>query len=346
MRAATITEHGQAPFLGERSEPALAPGHVLVATTAVPITPLDLLCATGTSYFGPPELPYVPGVQGVGVVRAFGLDPAASGAAAPGPAAPGAADDLVGRRVWFGTTAGMAPGDGSLSELCSVARDDVVVLPEGIDDAVAAGLGLSAVAAWEILEGRAALQPGEQVLVLGAGGVVGQAAVQAARLLGARRVVAAARSEGGRGRAAECGADAVAPLPPDAGPGAIANLLRDACDGPVDVVVDPLAGVPASAAVTLLARGGRLVNLGSSAGPSLAVDSAILRSRSAAVLGYTNNDLSADRRAHVMRTVLEHAAAGRIRVRFKTVPLGDVAAGWSEAAAGSPDGRVVVRIQP
>src|SRR5262245_30013865 len=137
MRAATITTHGQAPSLGERAEPTLAPGHALVATTAVPITPLDLLCASGTSYFGPPELPYVPGVQGIGVVRAAYEDDAG---------------DLVGRHVWFATTAGMAPGDGSLSELCGVARDDIVVLPAGVDDAVAASLGLSAVAAWEALE--------------------------------------------------------------------------------------------------------------------------------------------------------------------------------------------------
>jgi NADPH:quinone reductase-like Zn-dependent oxidoreductase len=323
MRAATITEHGQAPSLADRDEPASGEGRLLVATTAVPITPLDLLCATGTSYFGPPELPYVPGVQGVGVVRS-------------GP--PG----LVGRHVWFPTTAGMAPGDGSLSEVCAVDPADVVELPDGVDDAVAAALGLSAVAAWEMLEGRAHLGQGEQVLVLGAGGAVGLAAIQAARLLGARRVVAAARSEAGRDRATASGADAVVPLPPDADEATLVALLSDACDGLVDVVIDPLAGAPGSAAVRLLATGGRLVNLGGSAGPALSVDSAILRSRSASVLGYTNNALAPDRRAEVMRTVLEHAAAGRVTARFQTVPLSEVATGWSQAAAGSPDGRVVV----
>ncbi|MGW5240351.1 zinc-binding dehydrogenase [Monashia sp. NPDC004114] len=323
MRAATITVHGQAPSLADRAEPAGGEGQLLVATTAVPITPLDLLCATGTSYFGPPELPYVPGVQGVGVVRS-------------GP------PELAGRHIWFATTAGMAPGDGSLSELCAVDPADAVELPDGVDDSVAAALGLSAVAAWEMLEGRARMSPGEQVLVLGAGGAVGLAAIQSARLLGARRVVAAARSEAGRERAAASGADAVAPLPPDADQTTMAALLREACDGPVDVVIDPLAGVPGTAALSLLATGGRLVNLGSSAGPSLSVDSATLRSRSASVLGYTNNDLSPDRRAEVMRTVLEHAAAGRLTARFQAVPLSEVSTGWSQAVAGSPDGRVVV----
>jgi NADPH:quinone reductase-like Zn-dependent oxidoreductase len=325
MRAATITVHGEAPSLVDRGEPNAQPGKILISTSAVPITPLDLLCATGRSYFGPPELPYVPGVQGVGVVRT-------------GP------DDLVGRRVWFGTRAGMRPGDGSLAELCTASPDDIVVLPDGVDDAVAAGLGLSAVAAWELLEGRAGLREGELVLVLGGGGVVGQAAIQAARLLGARRVVAAARSESGRRRAEQCGADAVVALDPDLDAPALADLLREDCDGPVDVVVDPLAGAPGSAALTLLARGGRLVNLGSSAGPALSVDSAILRSRSASVLGYTNNDLSPTRRAEVLRTVLEHAAAGRLGAELKVVDLADVASGWDEAVAGSPDGRIVVRL--
>ena len=68
---------------------------------AAPIVPLDRLCASGTSYFGEPPLPYVPGVQGVGVV-------AESDAYA------------VGTRVWFATSAGMAPGDGSLAEWCAV----------------------------------------------------------------------------------------------------------------------------------------------------------------------------------------------------------------------------------
>jgi len=326
MRAATITGHGLAPTLDERAEPTVAGDDVLVATTAVPITPLDVLCATGTSYFGPPALPYVPGVQGVGVVRR-------------GP------EDLVGRRIWFSTTAGMQPGDGSLAELCTVARKDLATLPDGVDDAVAAALGLSAVAAWEVLEGRARLEAGEQVLVLGAGGAVGQVTIQVARLLGARRVVAAARAESGRRRAAECGADAVVALPLELDTAGLVEVMREGCDGPVDVVVDPVAGVPASAALTLLAHGGRLVNLGSSAGPALSVDSATLRSRSASVLGSTHNDLSADRRAQGLGTVLGRAAAGRISIQFKVVQLSEVASGWTEAASGSPGGRVVVRLQ-
>ena len=255
MRAATITAHGRPPEVLDRPEPVAGDGELLVAVTAVPLTPLDLLCATGTSYFGPPALPYVPGVQAVGVVRA-------------GPA------HLLGSRVWFPTAAGMAPGDGGLAELAVGRADQAVLVEAAVPDTTVAALGLSAVAAWEVLEGRAGLRPGEQVLVLGAGGVVGQVAVQAARLLGARRVVAACRSASARERALACGADAVVDLRSDDDAGVLATRFREACEGGVDVVVDPLAGIPGSAAASALADGGRLVNLGSSAGSALEVDSA------------------------------------------------------------------------
>ena len=323
MRAATLTAHGRPPEVVDRDDPAPSEGELLVAVTAVPITPLDLLCASGASYFGPPALPYVPGVQAVGVVRA-------------GP------PELVGRRVWFPTTAGMAPGDGGLAELAVATAAEAVVVEADLTDTAVAALGLSAVAAWEVLEGRAGLRPGETVLVLGAGGVVGQVAVQAARLLGAGRVVAAARHATALERATARGADAVVDLRADDDPAALAERLRDACGGSADVVVDPLAGIPGTAAALVLGAGGRLVNLGSAAGPGLSVDSATLRSRSAAVLGYTNTSLTNARRREVFGTVLEHAAAGRLEVSHDVVPLDGAPAAWAAVAAGTARRRVVV----
>ena len=323
MRAVTLTAHGRPPEVLDRADPVPQPGELLVAVTAVPITPLDLLCASGTSYFGAPALPYVPGVQAVGVVR-------------DGPA------ELVGRRVWFPTTAGMAPGDGGLAELAVAAAAEAVAVDADLADTVVAALGLSAVAAWEVLEGRAALRPGETVLVLGAGGVVGQVALQAARLLGAGRVVAAARSDDALQRATSLGADAVVDLRADADGTSLTDRLREACQGHADVVVDPLAGAPGTAAVQVLGDGGRLVNLGSSAGAALSVDSAALRSRSAAVLGYTNNALTDRRRRAVFGTVLSHAADGRLEVAHEVVALDEAPAAWAAVAEGRAAHRVVV----
>jgi NADPH:quinone reductase-like Zn-dependent oxidoreductase len=309
MRAALVRASGSPPEHGTTAEPERGPGATLVAVTAASITPLDVLCATGTSYFGEPAVPYVPGVQGVGTVVDSDAHPA-------------------GARVWFSTNAGMAPGDGSMAELCAVPDGDVMVLPDGVPDDHVAALGLSAVAGWATLTRAGRLAAGETVLVLGGGGIVGQVAIQAARILGAGRVVAAARSADARRRAAAAGADDVVPLDATDDADTLAVRLREACGGTADVVVDPLFGVPATAAARVLGRHGRLVNLGGSAGDTATFRSSELRSKPASVIGYTNNDVPFEEKRELLATVLGHAAAGRLAVAFEARPLGDVAAAW------------------
>ncbi|QYC40034.1 Alcohol dehydrogenase [Nonomuraea coxensis DSM 45129] len=317
MRAARIVTCGEPPVVADCPDPEPGPGESLVRVLAAPITPLDLLCASGTSYFGTPATPYVPGVQGVGT-----------------------ADD--GRLVWFPTRAGMAPGDGSMAELARVPAADLVELPAGADPVAVAALGLSAVAAYQALTWRGELAAGEQVLVLGAGGAVGQAAVQLARVHGARRVVAAARSAAARERAAEAGADAVVALDAADDVAGLAARLTAACDGPVDLVLDPLYGVPAAAAARTLRAGGRLVNLGGSAGETSPLDSSTLRGRSLRVLGYTNNELTGEQRAAAMGHVASLALEGRLHVTHERVPLADAATAWHRQSTGATSGRLVL----
>lgn len=312
MRAALLPACGAAPVVGNRSVPVPADGEILVRVTAASITPLDLLCASGTSYFGVPATPYVPGVQGVGL-----------------------RDD--GTAVWFPTNAGMRPGDGSLAEYATVRAADTVELPDDVDHRLIAALGLSAVAAQLALTWRGELQPGEHVLVLGAGGVVGQSAVQLALLAGAGRVTAAARSLAARQRAARAGAAEVVPLKDGDDVARLAARLRAAADGPVDLVLDPLFGIPAAAALRTLRPGGRLVNLGSAAGETAPLDSATLRAGSLRVLGYTNNDLTPGQRSAALTLVAEHAAAGRLTADHETVRLSDVTTAWHRT-----DRRIVV----
>jgi NADPH:quinone reductase len=314
MRAAELRTPGQPPVPAERPEPEVGSG-IRVEVDAAPISPLDLLCASGTSYFGVPATPYVPGVQGVG--RADG------------------------RAVWFATSAGMAPGDGSMAEVAVVPERDLVVLPDGVEPAAMAALGLSAVAAHQALTWRGELQQGETVLVLGAGGVVGQAAVQLARLHGASRVVAAARSAEGQQRARVAGADEVVALDTD-DVGELAGRFAEASGGSVDLVLDPLYGAPAAAAAKALRPGGRLVNLGSSAHEHAPIDSSTLRSKSLRLLGYTNNELSAERRADAVTAVASHAVRGELSVAHEVVPLASVTDAWERQAGGEAAGRIVL----
>ena len=309
MPAAVVEQPGRPPRIVERALPVAGPGEVTVTVTAAPITPLDRLCASGTSYFGAPTVPYVPGVQGVGV-------------------------DADGAPIWFATSAGMAAGDGSMRGVATVPEPDVVRLPADADPVLVAALGLSAVAAWMALTWCGQLAVGEQVLVLGAGGVVGQAGVQLARAAGARRVVAAARSAEAREQAVRLGADAVVALGPADDVAGLAERMRAAAEGPVDLVLDPLFGVPAAASLRTLGPGGRLVNLGGAASGTAELDSATLRSRSLRVLGYTNNALTGEQRREALTTVVAEAVAGRLTVTHQQMALTDVDTAWSRTSGG------------
>ena len=322
MRAALVHSHGQPPAYARHPVPGRGAGQALIRVTAAPVSPLDLLCASGTSYFGAPALPYAPGVQGTGVVEQ--------------------ADTLTaGQRVWFSSDAGMRPGDGAMAELCVADESAVLPLPAGVSDELAAALGLSAIAAWMALTWRGDLQPGEHVLVLGASGTVGQVAVQAARLLGAGQVTAACRDAHGRVRAGELGAQSVADLSGDDAE-TIARALAGAAGGKPDLVIDPVWGLPAQAALAIMSPGGRLVNLGSAAGPQASLGSAQLRGGSLSVLGYTNNALSAEAKASALAQILAHAAAGRLTTDLETLPLARAAEGWSRT--GQPPHRRAVLI--
>ncbi len=298
MRAAVLHGHGQPPEYGRHPVPRRAAGQALIRVSAAPVNPLDLLLASGTSYFGAPTLPYVPGTQGVGVIEQ--------------------ADTLTpGQRVWFSGSAGLAPGDGTLAELCVVDENGVVPLPETVSDDLVAALGLSAIAAWMALTWRGGMRAGEHVLVLGASGTVGQAGIQVARLHGALT-----------------GDD----------PAVIASRLAEACAGRLDLVLDPVWGVPAQAALRVMSPGGRLVNLGSSAGQEASLSSATLRSGTLSVLGYTNNAVRPEQRAAALTEILGHAAAGRLQVDRERLPLAEIAAGW--ARCGKAPHRRAVMIPP
>ncbi len=215
-----------------------------------------------------------------------------------------------------------------MAELCVAEDSSILPLPDYVSDDLVAALGLSAIAAWTALTLRGGLRPGEHVLVLGASGTVGQVGVQAARLLGAGRVTAACRDARGRARATELGADAVADLTAD-DTDTLTERLAEAAGGRVDLVLDPVWGMPAEAALRVLSAHGRLVNLGSSAAPLAALGSATLRSGTLSVLGYTNNALSHDQKAEALAEILRHATAGQLTADRETLPLARAAEGWS-----------------
>jgi NADPH:quinone reductase-like Zn-dependent oxidoreductase len=313
MRAAVLRERGATPELGEFEEPDASGENPVLEVRVAGINPIDLAICAGKVPAREREHPSVPGLEGVG--------------------------ELDGRRYYFDPA--IAPF-GSMAERVPVARESMIELPEGLDDGVAVGLGVAGLAAWLSLTWRAGLREGESVLVLGASGVVGQIAVQAARLLGAGKVVAAARSEEGLERARdELGADAVVQL---GGDGDLAERLREAVGGGYDVVVDPLWGEPAVAALATLNREGRLVQIGNMAGESAEIPGRDFRNRLAKIIGHTNFYASPELKRGAYEAMARHALAGEIVVPVEERPLAEVAAAW-EAQAASPHRKQVLRVR-
>ncbi len=321
MRAAVVTELAKPPVVRDVPEPVRGGGGVLLEMLAASINPVDLSVASGGFFAGHPPLPYVAGAEGVGrVLEGERLEP--------------------GTIVWTGQHGLGIARDGVMAERAVATESLVVPVPEGADPAVAAALGIAGLAGWLPVAWRAPVRAGETVLVLGATGVVGVVAVQAAKLLGAGRVVAAGRRPEGLVRCRELGADATVEL---RGQENLAAELAEACgESAPTLIVDPLWGEPLVAALQAAGQRARIVQLGQSAGAAAAIPSAAVRGKELELLGYTNLRVPFDVLADAYRTLVGHAIAGRIHVDVERIPLEQAAEAWRRQAAGTPAKLVVM----
>jgi len=311
MRAAVIERFGASPTYGDFARPRPRPGQLLIRVEAAAINPVDIRIASGTFYGGAPNLPYVPGGEGAGTVVEDGRS-------------------LKGQRVRFEVGAGES---GGLAEWTAINEAACIPIPNELPSAAAAGLGVAGVAAWISLVDKARLRSGERVLILGATGAVGQIGVQIARLLGAGRVVAAGRDPGALARTLDLGADAVVAI--------AGQSVEEAAGGPLEVVFDPLWGLPLMAATAACAQSARIVHLGQSAGPEATLTSAIVRGRQLTILGHASPSSPQEKRTAAFRAVAEHAAGGRIRLAVEELPLSAIGSAWARQAS-SPHVKLVL----
>lgn len=176
--------------------------------------------------------------------------------------------------------------------------------------------------------------------MLGATGTVGSVAVQAARLLGAGRIVAAGRDAGRLERAHRLGADAVVHIGDDTD---LEAAFREAFpEGGPDVVIDPLWGAPALAAIRMAPMNTRLVNLGQSAGVELTLPSATVRGKRLQIIGHSVFETPIDVMHAAHLALLGHVASGELVVELETHPLDDVSRAWELERSGPPAKLVVV----
>jgi NADPH2:quinone reductase len=294
--------------IGTMPDPVPGPGQVLIDVAAAGVNYVDALFVQGRYQIKPP-LPFVPGSEVAGTVAVLG---------------PGTSGIAVGDRVVASI------GIGGFAEQAVVAADAVTPLPGNMDFARGATFTQSYSTALFALREQAGIAAGESVLVLGAGGGVGLAAIDVARMLGAVAIAAASSPEK-RGAALGAGAAYVI----DPGAESLKERARALAGGTgVDLVLDPVGGDLAEPALRALGDGGRYLVIGFASGtiPRLPLNQVLLRNRS--VVGV---DWGAWAMAHpaaqqaLLGELLDLAAAGGLH------PPAPTAYGLSAAPAALDD---------
>jgi NADPH:quinone reductase len=270
MRGVIVSEFGppEALRVGEAPTPVPGRGEVLVEIHAVPVNYVDLLVVGGTYQFLPP-FPFIPGKSPAGVVTAVGA---------------GVTDLKVGDRV-------LAMAEtGGYAEAVAIEAEQCHRLPPRMPYVEAASLAVVYDTSWVALRRRARLADGETVLVLGASGGVGHAAVQLARAMGARVLAGVSRPERAA-MALASGADAIIDLSrPDLRDSLREQVYAETQGRGADIIIDPLGGQVFEAAIRALAWCGRLVVIGFAAGAIASLRTNYLLLKNIAVSGLQITD--------------------------------------------------------
>lgn len=309
MHAAVVNTLGQPPQYQEFPDPVAREGEVAVEVRAAGLHPVVRAIASGAHYSAGGEVPAVAGIDGVGTLG-------------------------DGKRVYFG---GVRKPWGTMAERAVVASTMYIPLPDGIDDVQAAAIANPGMSAWVSLKNRAEVTAGETVMILGATGVAGRLAVQTARILGAKRVIGVGRNVEA---IAGAGVDAVIALgePEDAVREAFAT---EAAKG-IDVVIDYLWGRPTELLLEALAKGfsasathpTRLVEVGGSAGSTITLPAATLRSVDLTLKGSGFGAAKITEIFAAIPTLFSLAAEGKLTIAAEAVPLAEVEAAWNRSEKG------------
>ncbi|MER2133324.1 MAG: zinc-binding dehydrogenase [Arthrobacter sp.] len=303
MKAAVLQEVAGVPVIGEFASPEPENGEQVVNVTVAALNPIDLRLAAGGP-FGPPIVPSVVGAEGVGRLE-------------------------DGTRVYFSDV--KAPY-GAIAEKALLGdRSRYYPIPDGLDDGLAAALGTSGITALTALQWRAQLRAGDEVLILGATGAVGQIGAQVAKLLGASRVVGTGRSVETLEKLKAAGSiDEFVVLTGEPGD---TDALKEAALVGYDVVLDTVMGPAFSAALAATKIGARYVVVGMSGGqPATTIAYPFLTGRS--VFGHLKPLVPLDEWEASYQQLVGWANAGQITLDVERVPLSSLPEVWPTIAQG------------
>jgi NADPH:quinone reductase len=318
VRAAVCPAYGPPDVvrIEEQQPPAVEAGQVRVRVSAAAVNFPDVLLIADQYQISVP-VPFVPGSEFAGVIVETGSE--TSGFA-------------VGDRV---TGTGMY---GAFAEEVAVAAAGLGPIPDGIDDRTAAAFGVAYRTAYHTLRSVARVRSGDEVIVLGAGGGVGLAAVQLAVHLGAS-VTAVASSEEKLDVASSYGARRLV----NHRSGALRDALRDALPDGADAVVDPVGGPLSEPALRSLRRGGRFVTVGFASGDIPRIPLNLILVKGISVRGFQFQDVPPDEFSRNEEELRDHLISGRVRPHVGAVyPLGQTVQALEHVADGRAIGKILI----
>lgn len=301
MKAAVVFDLNEGPIWADFTEPQPAAGYTLIDVRAAAISHVVKGRASGRHYSFDGTLPFVVGIDGVGMTS-------------------------DGQRVYFAFPS--APF-GSMAQRAPVALQNCLPLPDALDDISAAVMANPGMSAWAALVKRAQFQAGETVLINGATGSAGQLAVQIARYLGAKKIIATGRNTQAL---AALAADECIDLTADEQ--TLNAQFAAASAGQIDVVVDYLWGRSAELLLPMLAKYTpgdkpvRYVQVGSLAGADIALNGAVLRAAPLQLMGSGIGSLTMPQLLAATGEMLQAAVPGHFTIATTPLPLRDVAAAW------------------
>ncbi|WP_052281665.1 quinone oxidoreductase family protein [Kluyvera genomosp. 1] len=301
MKAAVVFDLAQGPVWADFADPQAREQHTLVRVRAAAISHVVKSRASGKHYSFDGTLPFGVGIDGTGTLP-------------------------DGQRVYFAFPT--APW-GSMAQYAPVALNHCFPLPDGLDDATAAAMANPGMSAWAALVNRAAFKAGETVLINGATGTAGQLAVQIARHLGAKKIIATGRNPQ---VLSALGADVCIPLTAD--DASLSAQFAEQASQQIDVVVDYLWGHSAELLLPILAKRSpgnapiRYVQVGSLAGADISLNGAVLRSAPLQLMGSGIGSLSMPALLQATGDMLQAAAVGGFTIATTLAQLRDVAAVW------------------
>lgn len=302
----------------ECAEPVAGPGQIVVRVAAAAVNFPDVLLVSDNYQLSVPT-PFVPGSEFAGVVDDIG---------------PGTEGFTVGDRV-SGTAM-----VGAFAERTVIDAAAVSPIPDGVDARTAAAFGVAYRTAYHTLRSVALVSDGDELVVLGAGGGVGLAAVQLGVTLGAR-VTAVASSAEKLAAAADYGAAHLV----DHTSGDLRAALRSAVPHGADVVVDPVGGGLSEPALRSLGRGGRFVTVGFASGGIPRIPLNLVLLKGIRVMGFQFQDVPGDEFVRNERELRGLLSTGRVKPHVGAVyPLDEVAAALRHVGDGRAVGKVLIDV--